>query len=233
MRVSSTASPKRSGSPAKPGASTSIAQGMATSTASTKASSTASSTACTSAAKSSAALRPSASRLPANSGTKATVRAPSPVSRRKKFGSLKATQNASATGPAPRIAASRMSRTKPVTRLTRVKPPPVAMARVRDMRRKPVDTDTECTRAEGRRGHGLPRRSPVADDRGGNAAPSRRLAGFGGPERRHQRPAYVLELALAVDLQAEHVLQVEHVDEALAIGRDRRRVDLQIGRAHV
>src|SRR3546814_10253960 len=121
------------------------------------------------------------------------------------------------------IAAIRRSRTKPGTRLTRVKPPTVAMARVRDMRRKPVDTDTECTRAEGRRGHGLPRRSPVADDRGGNAAPSRRLAGFGGPERRHQRPAYVLELALAVDLQAAHVLQVEHVDDAPA----------KIGRQHV
>ncbi len=133
MRVSSTARSNRSGSSAKPGASTSITQGIRIWTASTNATRPATSTAWTSAANASAAFRPSASSAPANIGTKATVSAPSPVRRRKKFGSLKATKNASATGPAPRIAAIRMSRAKPVTRLTRVKPPTVAMARTRDM----------------------------------------------------------------------------------------------------
>src|SRR5579885_2124929 len=46
---------------------------------------------------------------------------------RKWLGSLKATKKASATGPAPRIAAMTTSRIKPVSRETSVSPPTVAM----------------------------------------------------------------------------------------------------------
>src|SRR5580658_5454582 len=46
---------------------------------------------------------------------------------RKWFGSRSAMKNASATGPAPRIAASMMSRMNPVTRDSSVKPPTVRM----------------------------------------------------------------------------------------------------------
>src|SRR5271168_3620848 len=55
----------------------------------------------------------------------AALKAPSAKMARKWFGSRKATKNASATGPAPRIAASMMSRKKPVRRERRVKPPTV------------------------------------------------------------------------------------------------------------
>ena len=44
---------------------------------------------------------------------------------RRTFGNRRATKKASATGPAPRIAASMMSRMKPVSRDTRVSPPTV------------------------------------------------------------------------------------------------------------
>ena len=63
------------------------------------------------------AAKPSVASRPLNSGTKAALNAPSANRRRKKFGSLNATKNASATGPAPRIAAIRISRAKPRTRL--------------------------------------------------------------------------------------------------------------------
>src|SRR5580704_11208567 len=56
---------------------------------------------------------------------KAALKAPSAKIARKWFGSRKATKNASATGPAPRIAASMMSRKKPVRRESSVKPPTV------------------------------------------------------------------------------------------------------------
>src|ERR1700686_3507725 len=46
---------------------------------------------------------------------------------RKWFGNRSAMKKASATGPAPRIAASMMSRMKPVTRESSVKPPTVRM----------------------------------------------------------------------------------------------------------
>src|SRR5262245_55598823 len=57
----------------------------------------------------------------------AALKAPSAKMARKWLGSRKATKKASATGPAPRIAASMMSRAKPVTRETSVKPPTVRM----------------------------------------------------------------------------------------------------------
>ena len=63
-----------------------------------------------------AAARPSRSRMPANSGTKAAFMAPSANSRRMKLGSLKAMKKASAAGLAPRMAAIRMSRVNPSTR---------------------------------------------------------------------------------------------------------------------
>ena len=47
---------------------------------------------------------------------KAALKAPSAKIARKLFGSRNATKNASAIGPAPRIAASMMSRAKPVSR---------------------------------------------------------------------------------------------------------------------
>src|SRR5690606_6553985 len=58
-----------------------------------------------------------------NSGTKALAKAPSANSRRKMFGSWKASCQASATPPAPSARASSMSRAKPNRRLTMVSPP--------------------------------------------------------------------------------------------------------------
>jgi hypothetical protein len=49
------------------------------------------------------------------------------------LGSLRAIRKASATGPAPRTAAVRISRLKPATRLSSVRPPTVAMARAKLM----------------------------------------------------------------------------------------------------
>jgi hypothetical protein len=54
---------------------------------------------------------------------KAELNAPSPKMARKWFGSRKATTNASATGPAPMMAAMMTSRKKPVIRETSVQPP--------------------------------------------------------------------------------------------------------------
>ena len=82
-----------------------------------------------SSAKARAASLPSPSRRLANSGTKAELKAPSPNSRRNRLGKRNATKKASATAPVPSTAAIRMSRTKPNTRLTMVRPPTVAKAR--------------------------------------------------------------------------------------------------------
>src|SRR5689334_11988371 len=76
-----------------------------------------------------AACGPSALSMPANSGTNAALNAPSPNSRRNRFGNFSATKNASATGPAPSIAAISMSRAKPSTRLAMVQPPTVRTPR--------------------------------------------------------------------------------------------------------
>src|SRR5262252_10259565 len=56
---------------------------------------------------------------------KAALKAPSAKMARKWLGRRSATKNASATGPAPRMAASIMSRANPVRRDTSVKPPTV------------------------------------------------------------------------------------------------------------
>ncbi len=82
-------------------------------------------TAIASCAKRRAASGPSVASRPVNSGTKAALNAPSPNRRRNRFGSLFATKNASATGPAPISAAISMSRMKPRTRLAIVQPPTV------------------------------------------------------------------------------------------------------------
>ena len=84
-------------------------------------------------AKAIASARPWSCSSRENSGTKAAEKAPSANSRRKKFGSLKATKKASATAPEPSTADSTMSRTKPATRLSSVKLPTVATARPRLM----------------------------------------------------------------------------------------------------
>src|SRR5271169_7042752 len=56
---------------------------------------------------------------------KAALNAPSAKMARKWLGNRNATKNASATGPAPRIAASMMSRRNPVRRESSVYPPTV------------------------------------------------------------------------------------------------------------
>ena len=82
-----------------------------------------------SSAKMRADSRPSVSSFLANSGTKAELKAPSPNRRRNRLGKRKATKNASATVPLPSVAAMRMSRRKPKTRLRNVRPPTVAKER--------------------------------------------------------------------------------------------------------
>jgi len=79
--------------------------------------------------------KPSASSSPSsffeNIGTKAMLKAPSAKKRRNMLGSEKATRNASATGPAPSVAAIRISRTKPKTRLAIVQRPTVKKPAIR------------------------------------------------------------------------------------------------------
>src|SRR5918992_3765747 len=161
------------------------------------------STACACSAKALAAGRPSPSKVRANIGTKPALKAPSANSRRRKLGSLKATKNASANGPAPSTAAIMMSRTKPSTLEIRVIEPMVA---------------TERSRPIGR---------AVASPGVGSAATARRSrllqgrlgGGLAGQSRSH--PALDLaDLRGLADLQPEHVLDVEHVHHALAIGAD-------------
>ena len=77
----------------------------------------------------------SASSFFENMGTKAMLNAPSAKKRRNMLGSEKAMRKASATGPAPRKAAMRMSRTKPRTRLTIVHVPTVRNPATRRMGR--------------------------------------------------------------------------------------------------
>ncbi len=120
MRASSTARSDFAGSSLNPGAITSMTAGMKVSARRRKARSAASSTASASSAKIRAASLPDWAMVPANSGTKAALKAPSAKRLRNKFGRRCATKNASATGPAPRIAAVRISRTKPKTRLNNV-----------------------------------------------------------------------------------------------------------------
>ena len=128
MRAKSTARANFAGSSTNPGASACISQGMAATMDITKGSSTVTMTASASSAKPWAALLPFRWSSAENIGTKETVNAPSANSLRKKLGSLSATKKASATGPAPRMAAVRMSRANPATRLSMVNPPTVAIA---------------------------------------------------------------------------------------------------------
>ncbi len=129
MRVSSTARSNFSGVPMKPGASAYMSHGMAISASAVTSRRTNRRPASASSAKERAACGPSPSRRLANNGTKAELKAPSPNRRRNRLGKRKATKKASATAPVPSTAAIRMSRAKPSTRLTMVKPPTVAKAR--------------------------------------------------------------------------------------------------------
>ena len=133
MRPNSTAMAKVGRSSRMPGASSAITQGIATIRIAVKGISTSSSAACACRAKAIASARPPPCSSRANNGTKAAEKAPSANRRRKKFGSLNATKKASATAPEPSTADSTISRTKPTTRLSSVKPPTVAMARARLM----------------------------------------------------------------------------------------------------
>ena len=75
------------------------------------------------------ASRPPFSRVSANTGTKACAKAPSANSRRKKFGILNATKNASALPLAPIKLASITSRNRPKMRESMVAPPTTALER--------------------------------------------------------------------------------------------------------
>ena len=129
MRVSSTARSNFSGVALKPGARPYIRNGMAISAMMVSARITNTRPASASCANARAASLPSPSSFLANSGTNAELKAPSPNSRRNRLGKRNATKKASATAPVPSTAAIRMSRTKPNTRLTMVRPPTVANAR--------------------------------------------------------------------------------------------------------
>ena len=129
MRVSSTASANFSGVVAKPGASTPITCGIKISAISVSSESQSIISVPMRSAISRAAARPSAANTPAKAGTKAALKAPSPNRRRNRLGSLSATKNASATGPAPRREAISMSRAKPRIRLAMVQLPMVSTER--------------------------------------------------------------------------------------------------------
>ena len=80
-----------------------------------------------------AASSPSPSRLLENIGTNAAAKAPSANNRLNKFGNRNATTKASATAPAPKNCATKISRTKPKTRLNIVIEPIADIARTRFM----------------------------------------------------------------------------------------------------
>src|SRR5471032_1744678 len=129
MRPKVTAISKVAGWARRPGAITASTCGMPRISTIEKGIRTTSSAAWAWRAKVTAASRPSPCSSRANSGTKAAEKAPSANRRRKKFGSLNATKKASAIAPEPSTADSTISRMKPTTRLSSVKPPTVAMAR--------------------------------------------------------------------------------------------------------
>src|SRR5918996_1575779 len=189
-----------------------ITQGMATIVSSTSGASTASWIACACSANALAAARPFPSRVRANIGTKPALNAPSANRRRRKLGSLNATKKASASGPAPSRAAIMMSRTKPRRRETSVIEPTVAIERT-------SPTGRGALRAGS---------SSAANGCGPLARARRRRAGGPGVRQAgHQLALDLAQLGWLRDLQAEHVLDVEHVDHALAIGADVRAGDHQ------
>ena len=136
MRVSATASANLSGPPSGKPPVIAHTIGLASTIIRTvKTSTTGKSSASTSSAKTSAPWRPPpwrpTSRL--NIGTKAAAKAPSAKSARNRLGSRQAIRKASLARPAPTYCAISMSRTKPAMRLTRVRPPIVAVLRTRLM----------------------------------------------------------------------------------------------------
>ena len=136
-RVSAVASASLAASPPlKPPVIAQTAGPANTIMATVKTASTGSSTESACSANARAASRPPAGppSLRLTIGTNADANAPSANSARKKFGSLDAIRKASLAKPAPRKCAPSMSRTKPSTRETSVRPPMVAVARTRFMR---------------------------------------------------------------------------------------------------
>src|SRR5918996_1470879 len=117
-----------------------------------------------------AATLPSASRVPANIGTKPALKAPSANSRRRKLGSLKATKKASASGRSAAWSTGLAS--------------------------EPGSAATERGLLGYRRFARLRR-------------------GLLGAQRRGEAPLDLPQLLPLVDLQPEHVLDVEDVDHAL------------------
>ena len=174
-------------------------------------------------------LRASASPSPSSarvySGTKAELKAPSAKSRRKRLGKRKATKKASATGPVPRAAAMKMSRTKPRRRLVAVAPPTVAKFLRSDMRRGSRWRDGVSPPGARTLDRGRGRRAPSF-----TPAPSAgRGAARSAPGRRRRLPAAGGSPPRAGlgDLVAEKIGHVEDVDRALAEGRDMGRGDVE------
>src|SRR5579872_7392245 len=124
-----------------------------------------------------AACGPSAASMPENCGTNAALNAPSPNRRRNRLGSFSATKNASATGPAPSIAAISMSRAKPSTRLAMVQPPTVRTPR--SMGR----SSARCRVAS----FVPPRARQQPRDRVGQCGAAREQVGDGGADRQLDR----------------------------------------------
>ena len=172
MRLRSTASSNFSGSATKPGASAKVSHTMPISATMVTRITAAASAASASSAKRSASFSPSLSWVLVKSGTKAEAKPPSAKMRRKRLGRRWATKKASATGPAPRAAAMKMSRMKPRTRLVAVAPPTVAKFFRSDM--------GSAARCRARRG---PARWSQASGRRAIRGPSARL---GAPGRRRR-----------------------------------------------
>ena len=128
-RVNATAKSNFSGSSEKPGASANIVQGIAICITITRQNNEINRIDSVCSANIKARTRPCFSRIFENKGMNPALNAPSANRRRKKLGNLNATKKASATGLAPKIAAIKMSRTKPSNLLVIVKNPTVAKAR--------------------------------------------------------------------------------------------------------
>ncbi len=121
MRVKYTAISNCSGVSANPGAIVYMSQGMVISTKITRAIRINVRTEYICDAHRQAAAWPSRTNSLEKVGTNAALNAPSANSLLKKLGNLKATKNASAMGPAPKIEAIIMSRAKPKRRLSTVR----------------------------------------------------------------------------------------------------------------
>lgn len=127
MRHNEIASSILPASPANPGAKTRTTAGIKTSNSSTKITKKNTKTDMALEAKNIDFFCPSDTSFCENIGTNALVNAPSANRLLNKFGNLNETKKASDIAPAPSILASTISRKNPVMRLTKVKPPNVAI----------------------------------------------------------------------------------------------------------